>query len=211
MIIENLTTLKINQLTKAQYEAALAAGTVNENELYMTEESNVDLTDFALKPTITTATLLAYKGDSTAKTYSFEFDYPSTIYDIEVEIDGDNCTDEQLEAWIAAKPLSSSMNKINAKGDVPTIDIPIILTVIPKVVPISFTIESGTYLAGEGTTWEEWAQEGHYVEVSMLKIGVDGTVYVDDGAGAIGYVSLNSIKVNKADKIIKNASYNLID
>ena len=37
MIIENLTTLKINQLTKAQYEAALAAGTVNENELYMTE------------------------------------------------------------------------------------------------------------------------------------------------------------------------------
>ena len=37
MIIENLTTLKINKLTKAQYEAALAAGAVNENELYMTE------------------------------------------------------------------------------------------------------------------------------------------------------------------------------
>ena len=47
MIIENLTTLKINQLTQAQYKAALAAGTVNENELYMTEETNVDLTNFA--------------------------------------------------------------------------------------------------------------------------------------------------------------------
>lgn len=34
----NLTTLKINKLTKAQYEAALAAGTVNENEFYMTPE-----------------------------------------------------------------------------------------------------------------------------------------------------------------------------
>lgn len=46
MIIENLTTLKINQLTKAQYEAALAAGTVNENELYMTEETNIDLSTY---------------------------------------------------------------------------------------------------------------------------------------------------------------------
>ena len=46
MIIENLPILKINKLTKAQYEAALAAGTVNENELYMTEEENVDLTTY---------------------------------------------------------------------------------------------------------------------------------------------------------------------
>lgn len=40
MIIENLTTLKINQLTKAQYEAALVAGTINENELYATPDDN---------------------------------------------------------------------------------------------------------------------------------------------------------------------------
>ena len=132
MITENLPTLKINKLTKAQYEAALATGTVSENELYMTEEANVDLTDFALKPTITTATLLASNWDSTAKTYSFESDYPSKSYDIEVEINGDSCTDEQLEAWVAAKPVSSLKNKINAKGDVPSVDIPIILTVTPK-------------------------------------------------------------------------------
>lgn len=132
MIIENLTTLKINKLTKAQYEAAAAAGTLNNNELYMTEDPNVDLSDVALKPTITTATLLASNWDSTAKTYSFEATYPSARYDIEVEINGDSCTDEQLEAWVAAKPLSSSTNKINAKGDVPSVDIPIILTVTPK-------------------------------------------------------------------------------
>ena len=47
MIIENLTTLKINQLTQAQYEAALAAGTINENELYATPDDNeLDTTIF---------------------------------------------------------------------------------------------------------------------------------------------------------------------
>ena len=86
----------------------------------------------AHKPTITTTTLLASNWDSSAKTYSFETDYPNASYDIEIEINGDSCTDEQLEAWIAAKPLASSTNKINAKGDVPAIDIPIILMVTPK-------------------------------------------------------------------------------
>lgn len=85
-----------------------------------------------IKPTITATTLLASNWDSTAKTYSFESTYPSANYDIEVDIDGDRCTDEQLNAWIAAKPLSSSTNKIVAKGDIPTVDIPVILTITPK-------------------------------------------------------------------------------
>ena len=47
MITENLTTLKINQLTQAQYEAAIAAGTINENELYATPDDNeLDTTTF---------------------------------------------------------------------------------------------------------------------------------------------------------------------
>ena len=132
MIIENLTTLKINQLTQAQYKAALAAGTVNENELYMTEESNVDLTDFALKPTITTATLLASNWDSTAKTYSFETNYPNASYDIEVALDS-TATSEQAEAFNGAQIVgSATSNIIKAYGDVPTVDIPIILKVIEK-------------------------------------------------------------------------------
>lgn len=310
MIIENLTTLKINKLTKAQYEAALAAGTVSENELYMTEETNVDLTDLAnhilitipagrmrgdidgdgkftqndadtllkhvnkqeiltdptqllccdvdssgavnvvdvaacrnlitgktkageyteitgnwtnnpnyateegqfytdipitgmtanhsasvivkgtyesgifpkaecvegairiyaklcpisaltavvswgsgngtaviatesidvsldtlgaaSKPTITTATLLASNWDSTAKTYSFEADYPSANYDIEVALDS-TATAEQAEAFNGAQIVgSATSNIIKAYGDVPTLDIPVIVKVVTK-------------------------------------------------------------------------------
>ena len=42
MVTENLSTLKINKLTRAQYETALAAGKINENELYMTIEEGSD-------------------------------------------------------------------------------------------------------------------------------------------------------------------------
>lgn len=34
MVDTNLTSLIINRLTKAQYDAALAAGSINANELY---------------------------------------------------------------------------------------------------------------------------------------------------------------------------------
>ena len=82
----------------------------------------------AYKPTITTTTLLASNWNSNTKIYSFEADYPSAMYNIEVDIDGDNCTDEQLDAWIAAKPLKGIKNKLTAKGNVPSIDIPVIIT-----------------------------------------------------------------------------------
>ena len=239
MITTDLTTLKINKLTKAQYEAALAAGNINENELYMTPESeagsggdyatksdlNAHVNDTTLhttadektklagieanannythpsshpatmitedathrfvtdtekvtwnnkasKSTIITTTLLASNWDSTAKIYSFEADYPSKSYDIEVEINGDSCTDEQLEAWVATKPVSSLKNKINAKGDVPSVDIPIILTVIPNENPISlisFIIsiadtEDHNYQAENGMTWDEWVASEYNTE-----------------------------------------------
>lgn len=98
--------------------------------------TNVDNTVFKAKieaagfskPVITSAVLLASNWDSATKTYSFESDFPSESYNIEVEIDGDTCTTEQLDAWVAAKPLSSTTSKINAKGDIPTIDIPVIIT-----------------------------------------------------------------------------------
>lgn len=38
MITENLSTLKINKLTKAQYERELAAGRIDENALYLTPD-----------------------------------------------------------------------------------------------------------------------------------------------------------------------------
>ena len=39
----DLTTLKINYLTQAQYDAALAAGTINSNEIYFTPNTMGDL------------------------------------------------------------------------------------------------------------------------------------------------------------------------
>lgn len=85
-----------------------------------------------IKPTITTMVILASNWDLDNKIYDFESTYPSLNYDIEVALDGDNATDEQINAWTEANMLSSSSNKIIAKGTIPTVDIPIILTVISK-------------------------------------------------------------------------------
>lgn len=47
MITKNLSTLKINKLTQAQYDAAIQAGTINEDEIYMTPDNNeLDTTQF---------------------------------------------------------------------------------------------------------------------------------------------------------------------
>ena len=86
----------------------------------------------AHKPTITTATLLASSWNSTAKTYSFETDYPSASYDIEVALDS-TATSEQAEAFNGAQIVgSATSNTIKAYGDVPTVDIPVILKVVTK-------------------------------------------------------------------------------
>lgn len=47
MKTDSLSTLKINKLTQAQYDAALVAGTIQDNELYMTPDDNeLDTTSF---------------------------------------------------------------------------------------------------------------------------------------------------------------------
>ena len=47
MITENLATLKINRLTQEQYDAALQAGAINDNEFYLTPDDNeLDTTTF---------------------------------------------------------------------------------------------------------------------------------------------------------------------
>ena len=87
----------------------------------------------AHKPITTAVTMLASSWNTSEKTYSFEADYPNATYNVEIEINGDSCTDEQLEAWSGAKIVGSfSSNVAKAKGEVPTVDIPIILTVVKK-------------------------------------------------------------------------------
>jgi translation initiation factor 6 (eIF-6) len=43
MITDNLSTLKINKLTKAQYDSALAAGTINDTELYLVPDTPIEI------------------------------------------------------------------------------------------------------------------------------------------------------------------------
>lgn len=84
------------------------------------------------KPVIQLSALLAAGWDAEAKTYSFESEYPATNYDIGIEPDA-SCTDAQLEAWSAARIVGSvSGNIVTAYGEVPTVDIPIIMEVRTK-------------------------------------------------------------------------------
>lgn len=96
------------------------------------DDGNLLSAVMAHKPTIVITTLAAANWDSDNKCYSFESTYPSATYDIEIGVNGDIITDEQLEAWTAAKPLDSQSNKINIKGTIPTVDIPVIITVVKK-------------------------------------------------------------------------------
>lgn len=46
MITENLSTLKIHKLTKAQYERELATGRIDKNALYLTPDEEADLSGY---------------------------------------------------------------------------------------------------------------------------------------------------------------------
>lgn len=112
--------------------APTASKGANNTQIATTAFVQSEMSGFARKPTITTATLLASNWDSTAKTYSFETDYPSASYDIEISLDS-TATAEQAEAFNGAQIAgSATSNIIKAYGDVPTVDIPVILKVIKK-------------------------------------------------------------------------------
>lgn len=64
--------------------------------------------------------------------YSFESDFPNATYDIEIELDS-TATESQVEAWSNAKPTAVfGTNTMKALGDVPTVDIPVIVKKVMK-------------------------------------------------------------------------------
>lgn len=64
--------------------------------------------------------------------YSFESNFPSWRYDIEIELDS-TATEAQVEAWSSAKPTAVfDTNTMKALGDVPTVDIPVIVKKVIK-------------------------------------------------------------------------------
>ena len=89
------------------------------------------LVDKANKTQTVQTTMLA--ANWTDGQYSFEETYPAATYDIDVMVDGSVATAEQFEAFNAAMLTSSATTNVaKAFGDVPTIDIPVILKVQVK-------------------------------------------------------------------------------
>lgn len=87
---------------------------------------------FEKKAAYVSGTLLAASWNSSAKTYSFEATYPFASYDIEIQ-PSSTATTEQVEAFGGAMIVGSiDSNVATAKGDVPTVDIPIIIKVVAK-------------------------------------------------------------------------------
>lgn len=90
------------------------------------------LEDKAEKPVTVLATLAASAWNQTDKTYSFEEAYPAASFDLSVEPDS-TCTEAQLDAWSGARIVGNSAgNVLKAFGDVPVVDVPVILEVRGK-------------------------------------------------------------------------------
>ena len=82
------------------------------------------------KPTFSQYTILTSGWSSGV--YSFESDFPNATYDIEIELDS-TATESQVEAWSSAKPTAVfGTNTMKALGDVPTVDIPVIVKKVVK-------------------------------------------------------------------------------
>lgn len=82
------------------------------------------------KPRYDEVTMLA--SNWVDNTYSFEDTYPHSAYDIAIEV-APTATAEQFEAFGGAMICGSHDSNIaTALGDVPTVDIPIIIKVVAK-------------------------------------------------------------------------------
>lgn len=82
------------------------------------------------KPTFSQYTILTSGWSSGV--YSFESAFPSATCDIEIELDS-TATESQVEAWSSAKVTSVfGTNTMKALGDVPTVDIPVIVKEVVK-------------------------------------------------------------------------------
>ena len=84
------------------------------------------------RPIITTWTMAA--ADWSGTTYSFEDEYSSADYDIEICLDADNADASEIVAWASAQIVgSATTNVVTAYGTVPTSALHIILKVEQKL------------------------------------------------------------------------------
>lgn len=103
--------------------------------------------------------------------YSFESQYPSEQYDIEVEY-AKTCTQEQVSAWNAALLAGSiTDNVLTAIGEVPAIDIPIYVTATPLNSQAAPQTRMLNFVD---------ADTGYYAEIDGQDKNIDNIVDSDD-------------------------------
>lgn len=123
-------TFNIEDALNKNWDAVNEGFTELEEECILKEEHDNAMKGKANTPSYVESTMLASGWDENR--YSFEADYPFNSYDIEIQ-PSKNCTTEQMEAYCGAMLTGSSADHITeAKGDVPTIDIPIMIKVVRK-------------------------------------------------------------------------------
>lgn len=88
------------------------------------------LSNYSRAPVITEGTLSATKWNGSE--YSFEDQYPAASYEIEIQPNY-TCSEEQIVAYGDARLMGRiDLNVITSGGDVPTVDIPVIIKVVAK-------------------------------------------------------------------------------
>lgn len=93
-------------------------------------QEHQDISGKANTPTFSQYTILT--SGWSGGVYSFESAFPSATCDIEIELDS-TATESQVEAWSSAKPTAVfGTNTMKALGDVPTVDIPVIVKKVIK-------------------------------------------------------------------------------
>lgn len=124
-------TEEMNQALFGKVDKAEGKG-LSSNDFDDTYKAKLDGLESELGKYETKSTMIAVTISASGwsgKQYSFEEAYPSARYKLEVEY-ANTCTEEQVEAYSAAMLAGSiTANVLTAIGEVPTIDIPVYLTV----------------------------------------------------------------------------------
>lgn len=111
--------------------SALKDAIVDVNNSVVNPEDYVPDT-VVIKPTVSTESIELEPANWIENQYSFESTYPVDIYDLEIEINGDIATEEQIAAWCKAQIRGSvAYNKIYCSV-VPEINIPIFIKATEK-------------------------------------------------------------------------------
>ena len=121
--------IEVSAVTKADVGLGNVDNT-SDADKPVSEAVRTALNDKSNKPSYVKATMTAAGWNKTTKTYSFESTYPHAQYDIEIAY-AKTCTSAQLDAWNGAMLAGDiESNVVTALGDVPAVDIPIIVEVV---------------------------------------------------------------------------------